>query len=331
MVKTLRITGVLAAILAGVVLAFPVLLGTRTDEQAEQVLSSPSVVEKFKEAKSDAGKSGRNTISPFVKQAEAFALYLNPPAKSQDGQAPPKYPTAMVGPPMPQTVSAKFTLVGTSYDPSSPELSLAFIDEPGKGLRWVRQSSQIGRLVVEQVKDGLVVINDGTGTYELAVPQISGRVSLIEGEESEPLPASVMGVADSRDVEHDVAQNRVLANGAAVLDNGRLPVVGASPSQPQVSDEEKHALGGLVERLKSLRKGVKSGKTGSSAGPQDHNALMEKLISDFKSSHVSAEEADKLSSLGEELKTGEQEPNKQTPRRVIRRPQFRPLPSRREK
>jgi hypothetical protein len=46
-------------------------------------------------------------------------------------------------------------------------MSLALIDEPGKGLRWVRPSSKVGHLIIEQVKDGIVVVRDGQNSFEI--------------------------------------------------------------------------------------------------------------------------------------------------------------------
>ena len=47
MIKTLRITSVVAAILAVILFIFPVVFGGRSDERIEGFLNSPSVIEKF--------------------------------------------------------------------------------------------------------------------------------------------------------------------------------------------------------------------------------------------------------------------------------------------
>jgi len=81
MIKTLRITSFVAVILAVVFFVFPVIFGVRGDEQVEQFLSSPGVIEKFSKAKGDKDRRSESQISPLVKEAQAFALYLNPPPK----------------------------------------------------------------------------------------------------------------------------------------------------------------------------------------------------------------------------------------------------------
>ena len=81
MIKTLRITSYLAVVLAVVFFAFPAVFGVRGDKQVEQFLNSAGAIEEFRAARGDKIEGKRNETSPLVKQAEAFALYLNPPPK----------------------------------------------------------------------------------------------------------------------------------------------------------------------------------------------------------------------------------------------------------
>ena len=79
MIKTLRITSVAAVALAVVFFAFPAVFGVRGDQQTERFLNSAGVIEKFNKLRSGKSAKGRSQVSPLVKQAEAFALYLDPP------------------------------------------------------------------------------------------------------------------------------------------------------------------------------------------------------------------------------------------------------------
>lgn len=177
MIKTLRITSIVAAVLAGILFVFPVVFGVRSDQQTEQFLNSAGAIARFRETTGNKEKVSGKEVSPLVKQAEAFAPYLNPPPKPNPvAQTPSLAPE--IRPPVP--VSAKFTLVGTSCYPSRPEMSLAFIDEPGKGLHWVRQSSEVGHLVIEQVKDGSVVVRDRDRTFEIVAEQRPAEINLLE-------------------------------------------------------------------------------------------------------------------------------------------------------
>ena len=156
MIRALRITSIIAVVSAAVFFVLPAFLGARGDEQIEQFLNSAGAIEKFNDARGDRIEDSRHEISPLVKQAEAFALYLNPPVK-------PSLPEPSVSRSKPRPrgpVAPKFKLVGTSYYTLHPEQSLALIDEPGKGLRWVKQSGEVGHLIIEKVKDGIVVVRD---------------------------------------------------------------------------------------------------------------------------------------------------------------------------
>ncbi len=184
MIKTLRITSFVAVILAVVFFVFPVIFGVRGDEQVEQFLSSPGVIEKFSKAKGDKDRRSESQISPLIKEAQAFALYLNPPPKEIKTRPIRKTPTTPSIPKPQGPVSAKFTLKGTSYYALHPELSLALIDEPGKGSRWVRQSSKVSHLIIEQIKDGLVVVRDGERTFELEPKRREERSLVIKGSSS---------------------------------------------------------------------------------------------------------------------------------------------------
>jgi len=164
--KTLRITGIIAVASVAILFALPVLFGVHHDEKVEQFLNSPGAIKKFNEAKADKPAGSDRQISPLIKQAEAFALYLNPPTKPEPKTTRPS--RARREEPRPKgPVSSKFELIGTSYYELKPDLSLALVDEPGKGLHWVRQSGKVGHLIIEDIKDALVVVRDGKRTFEL--------------------------------------------------------------------------------------------------------------------------------------------------------------------
>src|SRR4030042_6455435 len=176
MIKTLRITSIIAVLLAIVFFVVPAVFGFRGDKQIEQFLNSAGAIEGFSQAKGEKGGDSQREVSPLVRQRELFALYLNPPPKPTPA---PSMPEIRSEPRPMGLVTAKFQLIGTSRHLLQPELSLALIDEPGKGLYWVRQSSKIGHLVIEQVRDGVVVVRDGQNTFELVAERPEKR-SLIK-------------------------------------------------------------------------------------------------------------------------------------------------------
>jgi len=320
MIKTLRITGIITAVLAGILFVFPVVFGVRSDKGVEKLLNLSGVVEKFSKSKAD--KAARNDESagggPLVKQAQAFAQYLNPPQP----KAGFTDRSSKVGPRGP--VTAQFTLIGTSFSAARPEMSLAFIDEPGKGMNFVRQSSQVGHLVIEQIKDGLIVVRDGQRTFEMAVQKSQNF--------GQPIPALASSAASPGQPEKGTiskgsssspikkSTSRSISRSVSRAD---MPsITGEKPSGSQLNEEQGAALERFIERLKTLEKdksdkidnnepnsadseGQSLSDSTDESGEQDKQ--LEEIISDYQSERVSEEEAEDLNDLGEELQEGETE------------------------
>jgi hypothetical protein len=170
MIRTLRITSIIVAVAAVFLLIMLAVYGVRKDPAIEELLKAADAVEKFVATRGQGAAGDESAVkeSPLIKQASNFARYLNPPAPLTPGPLP----SSVVLPEMPQPISpvtAKFDLLGTSYYANRPDLSLALIDEPGKGLSWVRQGTSVGHLVIEEVKDGTITVRDSQKTYEMTV------------------------------------------------------------------------------------------------------------------------------------------------------------------
>ncbi len=87
MVKVLHTFSVLALISTGVVC---VLCAVRSLQGAPEIDGDPGlpILEKFSQAGDLGEKSSQETLSPLVKQAEAYALYLDPPRPPKPREAP---------------------------------------------------------------------------------------------------------------------------------------------------------------------------------------------------------------------------------------------------
>jgi len=289
MIKTLRITSIVAAVLAAIFFVLPVVIGIRSDEYTKAPLNSPGIIEEFKKAVGNKAKTGQSQISPLVQQAGTFALYLNPPPKT------PRPATGRTtGITRGSAVTPKFKVLGTCYYKERPESSLALIDEPGKGSHWVRQSGKVGHLLIEQIKDGLIVVKDNGRTYEVAAEQ-KPETSLLEGASAVPRGAGASSQApDAADTKStSLASRRTAAS---------IREAGSDSQQPQLSTGQEEKLNELVEKLQEIQRSYKSDKTGSGPSAEEKAAMMEKLITKFKSSRLSAEEAARLGNLGRELK-----------------------------
>ncbi len=285
MIKTLRITSVVAAVLAVIFViffVFPVVFGS--DDHIEKLLNSPGVIEKFNKAVGNKATGDASQTSPLVEQAGAFALYLDPPKPKM-----PKTATGgTTGIARGRAVTPKFKVIGTSYYKGRPDLSIALIDEPGKGLHWVRQSSKVGHLLIEQIKDGLIVVKDNKGTFELMAEQ-EPETSLLEGASAVP-----PGRADISRRTQGAAGSRAALPASGRTDAGTTRPTSRVP-QPRRTAEEDAKMKELVENLRQIQRSFKSDKTGSGPSAKEKAAMMENLISQFRSSRLSAEEAKRLS------------------------------------
>ncbi len=253
------------------------------DEKVEKFLNLPSAVEKFKDAESQRSSGRGSQTSPLVKESQAFAFYLDPPASVKRPSASGRKATSKRRPKGP--VSAKFKLIGTCYYSSHPELSLALINEPGKGLRWVRQSKSIGHLILKEVKDGIVVVQDGQNTFDLKA-------------ERKPYRSLLKNKASKIDNLEDSALT------------GRQSVTGIS-NDLQLGDNSrrKAALKRIMTGLEDVNPGDSAPDDASQRRAEAKKALMEKILSGLEG-RVSSGEAQKLGNLGEELKENATEPNR---------------------
>jgi len=199
MVRMLQALGVLALVCAGIVFALCAAQWLRKAPETEPN-SSLSVVEKFRQAGGDGKENTRETLSPLVAQAEAFASYLKPPEPMRVKEAPAPKPASRQSAPaveLPQT-TPKFGLLATSYYRARPEESLALVSEPGRDPRWVTQGTRLGHFVVEEIRQRAIVYRDGQQRCQMVMDtkapvdaEQAGEKTLAVGNPAPP------GVTDS--------------------------------------------------------------------------------------------------------------------------------------
>jgi hypothetical protein len=296
MIRALRIASIAAVVLAAAFFVFPAVFGVQREEETEQFLKSPGIIEQLGKADDrKKTKSDSSQDAPLVKQAEAFALYLNPPQPKEPAEGPVLPTGGDV--PRPRMVTPKFELIGTSFYASAPQLSLALIDEPGRGLRWVRQSGEVGHLIIEEVKDGVIVVRDGEKTFELTAerPQkinlIKGSTDNINGE----APPGSEGIK-----EEDERPKKInLVKGSPGRRSGKGP-----PRRKEVKVQMEE----IQTKLMAMKAKTESGPNDSGhMGKGD--AMLDKLISEVKTMRISTEEAKKLGDLGKTLEDNQEEAN----------------------
>ncbi len=301
MIRTLRITSIIAAIAALVLLVLPIVYGVREDPEIEQLLKSPTAVESFRKAAGQKQTKGQDQLSPLVRQADAFARYLAPkpkPARPTAGKRIADRPkTRPLG-----NVSAKFELIATSFYESHPELSLALIDEPGKDLHWVRQGGKVGHLVIEQVGDGSVTVRDGQRTFDLEVKREQVRRSLVKGERS--VGEAEVPAQPGAGIRHSPATPKTPISARKAPSprvrsriSRRTLLTEPVPAPAKISEQERTRLDELIARLQAMP--AEDGNDPAAAVKRAE--MMEKLISDFDSADLNPEEQELLDHLGEQL------------------------------
>jgi len=168
MIKLIYVLGLLVLIAAGVVFMHCVTL-LLEDSPGNEMKSDMPIVERFEKIEGGRGINRQTTVSPLVKQATAYALYLTPPVpKAPKATAKPRNSMRSVH--RAANVRPKFRLLSTTYYRSDPERSLALVSEPGKGDHWVKKDERLGHFTVESVKAGSIVYRDGGKLHEIKVP-----------------------------------------------------------------------------------------------------------------------------------------------------------------
>ncbi len=176
-----------------------------------------------------------------MKEAAGFSTIINPPPPPPPKAPPVGAPQAAAAPAPPAPVAVKFDLVATSYYASHPEKSFVLIDEPGKGLHWVKQGSAVGHLTIETVKDGAIIVRDGQRTSEMTVKVQESWRKLLKNPPPETRPSSSSAEPASPTAqvptgrpgpESSIRPSPVTATkpGAASLPTRRSPRQGATPS-----------------------------------------------------------------------------------------------------
>jgi len=164
--RLLHMVGLLAIISAGIIFVLCVTQWVRILPGRKD---SPemSVFERYK-LENTADRERRDVVSPLVKQATAYALYLSPPKPpTPKATAAPTFSRLPAGSAV--AVTAKFRLLATAYYRSSPERSLALVSEPGKGDHWVKEGERLGHFLVEKVEKEGIVYRDGNQSREMKV------------------------------------------------------------------------------------------------------------------------------------------------------------------
>lgn len=249
MIKTLQISSILAVVMAGVLFVSSIVFGAHQDEQIEEFLKSPSAKEQFQKVGNAAKVRNAKQSSPLVDKAELFAKILNP-IKPKPKFVARAANTAKPVPPKPveTPLTAKYKLYGTVVCESNPEMSLALLEEPGKGLTLVRQGSEIMRTTIELVMDGKIMVRDSRGTVEMTVEEGPAPASVAAGAPAIRPPTSISS-SNSR-ITSRVSRPSVPPRTGG---SGRRGPVTPESIRSRMTNQENARLSALGERLKAAK------------------------------------------------------------------------------
>ena len=210
MVKTLKITSILAVAATIGVVIFLAMAGFRSDPQRDIILNAPGAIEEFRKGATKPAEEP-DQISPLIQQAKLFALLINPPpppkppkSKATTKKIATKPVTKTVKPPPTpkvQQVTAKFKLLGTCRNVQSPGSSFALLALGSNKQKWVQQGQVIEHLTIQEIKDGsIVTFKNGRFNNELAMQKTKSKIkSLLKDDISglQPPTAVSTGVVEA--------------------------------------------------------------------------------------------------------------------------------------
>jgi len=303
MIKTLKITGILAAFAAIGCVVMLALFGLKEDPTIEKILNAPSVVDIFKKQATKT-KTALDQVSPLVKWAKTFALRINPPAPKIPKPTPKKTVARQQTPkkPIPKPkvqVNAKFNLVATCRYEDQPEKSMALLDMPAKGLEWFRIGDEVNHLIIHQINDGSIdLYKDGNKNSSLTMPVIKKK-SLLKEENNVPsappqatpdeaaaeaLLAKIL--AGNKNLPNDAAQNPANANttpkkpATTRITTPKKPAVTqiSAPKEPS-PEQKKQSLEKSISNIKRIMARSKASKQGEG---KEMNEVWSKLLQDLE-------------------------------------------------
>lgn len=311
MVNTLRITSVVAVIIAALVLllvagpkAFvpKLLLGyaLQSDEETERILNSPSVVEQWKASSGDKDEGDKNAKPLLVQQAEAFKRIIDPPPKpggdrnKDTSRTARQTPAPVIKPPV---GSAKFTVVGTSYQSDNPAESFAYIQLAGQNTyKWVQIGDEIGHYRVKEIRPDAVVCWDGQSDVIEQIQPLADTAGRLEvGGSAAAAPASSAPVQITPKL-NVATESRITGPPSSQPWRRSTAAVGPDAAALKVMSEKDQRARDLVQRMRE------------SGSVEERAARARRLISEFRSPQVSPGEAEELENLGRELSEANEAP-----------------------
>lgn len=223
MLKTLRITSVIAVILAVSGVGMITVFGLKGDRDIQSYLDKPGIVDVLKKKTGDQDNK-EEPVSPLVNMAKAIALRLDPPPPPAPVTPPadktPPRPVVTREPPKPAVTepprpkvqaSTLFSVLATVRCDSDPSKSMTLLQMTGNKQEWFRQGERVGHLDIQEVRDGSVVFSqDGRNPQEKFVPAKTQVKSLLKSEQGAVSSAARPGADTINVLSADAAERSAI-------------------------------------------------------------------------------------------------------------------------
>ena len=171
MTKIVWAVALLVVFCAFALLAWTALQLPPSDPKIDQILALPSALDRWAQISKDAPDRS-DQVEPLLAQARLLASYLIPSVPPDPPAVRPQPPVAPPTPIRSAAPSRSFQVCATSYFPSQPDKSMALVGElqnQQKAARWVKAGTQLGRLVVQEVRRGSILCREGDRIVEISV------------------------------------------------------------------------------------------------------------------------------------------------------------------
>lgn len=249
MIRTLRITSIVAGLLAAALLVLFSMQGVRPDPEVERLLASPGVIEQFRHR--PAAKGSPDTVSALEGLAEGFSRMLNPPAAVVPSQRVSRPDGLSTVAPRPRP-SARFKLLATSCHPSDPNLSRALIELDTVDQRriWVRIGQVIEHYRIVGIGDGSITYGEGNNVQVVQVEPRPPKIDLLAGPEARPRRSATNSTAVAAAVGGTAPAGPIQPARSAVVRpiNPNLPT-GIRPQSP--TDVQRTEQ--MLQKLRSIQ------------------------------------------------------------------------------
>lgn len=169
MVRALRVFSTLCFFFAGYLFILSLVQILQGTPSTKEDLCIPSR-ERLKQRSYTSNKR-QEGVFPLVKQAEIFALYLNPPQtqESKNTLISKSRQMKSISNSTSLETTPKFKLLATIHYRLKPEESMALVSEPGSGTHWIKRGEHLGHFVIENIKRGIVIYRNGDQLGEVVV------------------------------------------------------------------------------------------------------------------------------------------------------------------